>query len=66
MEIVKKGCEQQLTALLNTIDTTCNIKFTYEEGVKTCPCHIDGTERGLDDQTPRVSEEDTHRPVSEL
>ena len=27
----KKGCEQQLTAHLNTIDTTGNIKFTYEE-----------------------------------
>ena len=31
MEIVDKGCEQQLTAHLNTIDTTGNIKFTYEE-----------------------------------
>ena len=31
MEILKKGCEQQLTAHLNTIDTTGNIKFTYEE-----------------------------------
>ena len=31
MEIVKKGCEQQLTAQLNTIDTTGNIKFMYEE-----------------------------------
>ena len=31
MEIVKKGCEQQLTAHLNTTDTTGNIKFTYEE-----------------------------------
>ena len=31
MEIVKTGCEQQLTAHLNTIDTTGNIKFTYEE-----------------------------------
>ena len=30
MEIGKKGCEQQLTAHLNTIDTTCHIKFTYE------------------------------------
>ena len=31
MEILKKGCEQQMTAQLNTIDTTGNIKFTYEE-----------------------------------
>ena len=31
MEIVKKGCEQQLTAHRNTIDTTGNTKFTYEE-----------------------------------
>ena len=30
MEIMKKWCEQQLTAHLNTIDTTGNIKFTYE------------------------------------
>ena len=31
MEIVKKGCEQQLTAHLNTFDTTNNNKLTYEE-----------------------------------
>ena len=31
MEIVKKGFEQQLRAHLNNIDTTGNIKFTYEE-----------------------------------
>ena len=28
MEIVKKGCEQQLTAHRHTIDITGNIKFT--------------------------------------
>ncbi|KAK2155780.1 hypothetical protein NP493_2043g00013 [Ridgeia piscesae] len=31
IEIVKKGCEQQWTAHLNTIDTRGNIKFTHEE-----------------------------------
>ena len=30
-EIVKKGCEQQLTAHLNTIDATGNITLTFEE-----------------------------------
>ena len=31
MEIVKKGCIQQLTAHLNTTDTRGNIEFTHEE-----------------------------------
>ena len=31
MEIVKKGCDQQMTAHLNTVDATGNITFTYEE-----------------------------------
>ena len=30
-KIVKKGCEQQLRAHLNTINTTGNIKYAYEE-----------------------------------
>ena len=31
MEVVRKGCEQELTEHLNSIDTTGSIKFTYEE-----------------------------------
>ena len=31
MEVVRKGCEQELTDHLNSIDTTGSIKFTYEE-----------------------------------
>ena len=31
MEIAKKECEQQLTAHLNTIDITGNVRFTYED-----------------------------------
>ena len=31
MEVVRKGCEQELTEHLNSIDNTGSIKFTYEE-----------------------------------
>ena len=31
MEVVRKGCEQELTEHLNSIDTTGSIQFTYEE-----------------------------------
>ena len=31
MEILRKGSEQELTEHLNSVDTTCSIKFTYEE-----------------------------------
>ena len=31
MEVVRKGCEQELTEHLDNIDTTGSIKFTYEE-----------------------------------
>ena len=31
MEVVKKGCEQELTEHLNSIDSTGSIKFTYEK-----------------------------------
>ena len=31
IEVVRKGCEQELTEHLNSIDTTGSIKFTYEE-----------------------------------
>ena len=31
MEVVRKGCEHELTVRLNSIDTTGSFKFTYEE-----------------------------------
>ena len=31
MEVAKKGCEQELTEHLNSIDTRGSIKFTYVE-----------------------------------
>jgi len=31
MKIMKKECEQQLTTHISAIDTTANMKFTYEE-----------------------------------
>ena len=31
MEVVRKGCEQELTEYLNSVDTTGSSKFTYEE-----------------------------------
>ena len=31
MEVVRKGCEQELTEHLYNVDTTGSIKFTYEE-----------------------------------
>ena len=31
MEVVSKGCEQELTEHLNSIDTTSSTKFTYDE-----------------------------------
>ena len=31
MEVVRKGCEQELTVRLDSIDTTGSRKFTYEE-----------------------------------
>ena len=31
MEVVRKGCEQELAEHLNSIDTAGSIKFTYEE-----------------------------------
>ena len=31
MEIVRKVCEQELTEHMNSIETTGNIKFIYEE-----------------------------------
>ena len=31
MEVVRKGCEEELTVHLDSIDTTGSIKFTYEE-----------------------------------
>ena len=32
MEVVRKGCEQELTEHLNNIDTTGSRRFTYEKG----------------------------------
>ena len=31
MEVARKGCEQELTEHLKSIDTTGSIKFTYDE-----------------------------------
>ena len=37
LEVVSKGCEQELTEHLNSIDTTGSIKFTYEESDNSLP-----------------------------
>ena len=57
-----------LTDHLNSIDTTGSIKFTYEEesGKSVFPGHTDSMKGGWNSETPTISEEDPHRPVSEL
>ena len=39
MEVARKGCEQELTEHLNSIDNTGCIKFKYEEENNNNPCH---------------------------
>ena len=39
MEVVRKGCEQELTEHLNSIDTTGSIKFACEEELPALPGH---------------------------
>jgi len=69
MEIVKKGYEQQLTAHLNTIDTTGNVKFTYEEKSEGPLPFIDTLMVRKEDERSNsscIERRHTHRPVSEL
>ena len=67
LEMMKKGCEQQLTVHLNTIDTTGNIKFTYEEQSEGSLPFLDTLMVRKEDGTIKLFVyRKTHRPVSEL
>ena len=69
MEVVRKGCEQELTEHLNSIDTTGSIKFTYEEKNNNSMPFLDTVMIRKEDGTVKlvsVPEEVAHRPISEL
>ena len=68
MEIVRKGCEQELTEHLNSIDTT-GIKFTYEEESGNCLPFLDTLVIRKEDGTVKLLVYRTlhaFRPISEL
>ena len=68
MEVVKKGCEQELTEHLNSVDTTGSIKFTYEEESDNSLPFLDtyDTKGRWNSESPTVSEENAHRPIFKL
>ena len=68
LEIVRKGCEQELTEHIKSTDTTGSIQFTYEEESDNFLPFLDsyGMEGRWNSETLSVSDVDTPTPISVL
>ena len=65
MEVVKKGCEQDVTEHRDSINNTLQI-WRRERQLPALPGHTYDTKGRRNSETLSISEEDAYRPISEL